>query len=81
MYIFLQSEIKFRGEFEGLKTIRDTYNIFVPRPIAIGHTAKSDQHFIVMDYLKMIPFKKVHFVDLGNRLAELHLTNSHRMFS
>lgn len=79
-YIFWQSKSKYLGEFEGLETLRNASRVFVPRPILIGHTVNPSHNFIVMDYLKMNPLD-TNFFDLGNRIADLHMINIHKVNS
>lgn len=70
----------FQGELEGLKAIRNTNTVLVPRPLTTGRT-DCGQHFIVMDYLNMTTLNEEYSFELGNQIADMHMCNWQRKCS
>lgn len=71
---YSQSHTLFRGEFEGLKAIRDTKTVYAPRPLATGVT-HNGRHILVMDYLNITKLDKKTSAELGRQIADMHMCN------
>lgn len=74
---YLQASKMFEGEFESLKTIRNTETVLVPRPVITGHT-KHKNNLLVLEYMNMtanVTLSSELARELGSKLADLHLYN------
>ncbi|XP_050527216.1 fructosamine-3-kinase-like [Daktulosphaira vitifoliae] len=70
----LGSDKMFNGEYEGLKAICNTNTIRAPVPYGLGY-AEDGQYFIAMEFLEMTSLNLKSSVELGEKLANMHLYN------
>lgn len=73
--MIIQHGKKFYGEFESLKALRKTKTVYIPRPIATGHTSNKNQHFIAMEYMDISVLDDKTMGKLGSQLADMHMCN------
>lgn len=64
----------FIGEYEGLKAINNTKTIRAPEPYGIG-CSEDSQYFIAMEFLEMTSLNSKSSIELGEKLADMHLYN------
>lgn len=78
--MILQYDKKVHGEFESLKTLRETKTVLTPRPITYGHTKEKNViHFIALEFMnftmvdEVLPDSALEL--LGSQIADLHMYN------
>lgn len=73
--MIIQYVKKYYGEYEGLKALRNTKTVYLPRPIAVGHTSNKSQHFIALEYLNITILDDETMAELGSQIADMHMCN------
>ncbi|HEY9046991.1 MAG TPA: fructosamine kinase family protein, partial [Ohtaekwangia sp.] len=65
----------FAAEARGLKLLRNSKSIYIPGVIGSGENG--EYQFLLLEYIDQpSAFTKSHWIDFGNRLAQLHKTTS-----